>query len=212
MTQGSQQNSSSDYLALGDSYTIGESVSESERWPNQLQRQLTAKGVAIRTPEIIAKTGWRTDQLLAAVNEGTQFNKYKMVSLLIGVNNQYQKKPIAVFQKEFNSLLDKSIELCLDGQNGVFVLTIPDYGVTPFAGEAGPSISQDLKKWNEAILEICTKRKINCYNITEISKKAGKEKDLTASDGLHPSGKMYELWVNSIVEDVLPNLAPRKKP
>lgn len=191
------------YLALGDSYTIGESVNPRMRWPVLLAGALRDSGLAVTNPKIIAKTGWRTDQLSDAIKESETGNqKYDMVSLLIGVNNQYQRESIKKFRPELNSLIDKAIELSKYRSEGVFILSIPDYGVTPFAGEKGPQASKELKQWNAVVEKICRERNIQYFNITPISQKAENDPSLLASDQLHPSGKMYQEWVDSISESV----------
>jgi acyl-CoA thioesterase-1 len=187
------------YLALGDSYTIGESVAEELRWPNLLTKDLRAEGVKVNDAKIIAKTGWRTDQLIDAAKDSERF---AMVSLLIGVNNQYQKKSIETFKKEFNVLFDMTIQLSFHEEKGVFVLSIPDYGITSYVSDTGPHVSKDLIRWNESIKMICKKRGILYFNTTEISKLAKKDSSLLADDGLHPSGKIYQMWVDAIKQDV----------
>ncbi len=128
----SMQNQEKTYLALGDSYTIGESVAESERWPVQLAAMLTERGISMASPKIIATTGWRTDQLKAAIEADTELApRYDMVSLLIGVNNQYQGKSVESFAPEFEELLLMAIKLAGDDAKSVFVVSIPDYGKTP---------------------------------------------------------------------------------
>ena len=124
------------YLALGDSYTIGESVPAPDRWPVQLSRRLKEKGLPVYSPKIVAKTGWRTDELLKQLNGlKVQEKNMNVVSLMIGVNNQYQRKSLRAFDAELERLIEKAVSLCKYGAEGVFMLSIPDYGVTPFAGK-----------------------------------------------------------------------------
>src|SRR6201995_3736007 len=137
------------YLALGDSYTIGESVTEAERWPVQLAEALRKKGRNIEAPKIIATTGWRTDNLGNAINIANLKPEYGLVSLLIGVNNQYQGKPIDQFRKEFEELLNISIRLAQGKKENVFVVSIPDYGYTPFGKANQKTISKELDDYNE---------------------------------------------------------------
>jgi lysophospholipase L1-like esterase len=181
------------FLALGDSYTIGESVSEDERWPNQLADKLK-----IERPRIIATTGWRTDDLKGAINSANLHDDYDLVSLLIGVNNQYQGKSSAQYEIEFEDLLKKAIQLAKGKSKNVFVVSIPDYGFTPFGKDKQEMISLQLDEFNEINKRIAEKYKIKYFNITEISRKGLEDPALIATDGLHPSGKMYAQWVEVI--------------
>ncbi|MDT0295321.1 SGNH/GDSL hydrolase family protein [Mesonia ostreae] len=187
------------YLALGDSYTIGESVLESERWPMQLALRLEKNGMPIKQPQIIAKTGWRSDELLQAMQAQLDEKKYDIISVLIGVNNQYQGYELSIYKKEFKIILEKAISHGNQGKRSVFVLSIPDYGVTPF-GKASDkrNISREVKAYNKAARKIAKEMDIPFYNITPISKIAAKDLSLVAKDELHPSGKMYSLWVEKI--------------
>lgn len=185
------------FLALGDSYTIGESVAESERWPNQLAAKLK-----IEQPRIIATTGWRTDQLKAAIEAANLKPEYDLVSLLIGVNNQYQGKPIEVYEREFEELLQTSIKLAKGKKKNVFIVSIPDYGYTPFGKAKQEKISEELDQYNAINKRIATKYGVKYFNITEISRKGLEDSELVAGDGLHPSGKMYEQWVEIIHSDL----------
>lgn len=192
------------YLALGDSYTIGESVQEFERWPDILVEKLTSKGVAISLDKIIATTGWTTDELIAAINTQTdelKSSNYGLVSLLIGVNNQYRGYSIAQYEKEFESLLSTAIDLAGKKSKNVFVVSIPDYGVTPFALDNGKNtalIAKELALYNQTARKITEKYGVNFYDITPISLKALWDKAYIAEDLLHPSGKMYADWVDYI--------------
>ena len=190
------------YLALGDSYTIGERVAENERWPFQLAAQLTARGIALASPRIIAKTGWRTDELEHAIENLSCSNNYDLVSLLIGVNNQYQGKSIASYRNEFERLLVKAIELAGGNRKNVFVLSIPDYGKTPF-GKAKPcEIGREIDLFNSINKYISDKYKVSYFDITPISRKAEQFPELVTADNLHPSGKMYAAWVGLMIDKV----------
>lgn len=192
------------YLALGDSYTIGESVAENERWPVRLATQLTAKGIVFEDPKIIAKTGWRTDELKNAIIEDfTLADSYDMVSLLIGVNNQYQGKPVERYEDEFEKLLIKAIELAGGNARHVFVVSIPDYGKTPFGLAKEEEIEKEINLFNRINRRISRKYKVKYFNITPISRKAKKDPELVAGDKLHPSGKMYSAWVDLMIDDVI---------
>jgi len=199
MKMAAQSNSLS-YLALGDSYTIGESVNEHERWPNQLVEALVKNCIEVSKPRIIATTGWRTDNLKDAIIKAEVKNNYDMVSLLIGVNNQYQGKPAGQYAIEFEDLLITAIELANGKTGNVFVVSIPDYGYTPFGQPKMESISIQIDEFNAINKNIAEKYKVAYYNITDISRKGLEDPSLVASDGLHPSGKMYTLWVNRMME------------
>ncbi|HET8809976.1 MAG TPA: SGNH/GDSL hydrolase family protein, partial [Flavobacteriaceae bacterium] len=191
------------YLALGDSYTIGEKVSENDRWPNQLAMELNKKGHRTAKPTIIAKTGWTTDDLLVAVESKLEpSEKYDLVSVLIGVNNQYQGKSISDYEKDLRILFQQAIDHAAQGKNGVFVLSIPDYGITPFGKAKGGNISKEIAKFNTVCEKVCQDFGIDFYNITPISKYAEMDSSLLAEDMLHPSGLMYTLWVSEILEKV----------
>ena len=187
------------YLALGDSYTIGESVDEKDRWPVQLTTRLKNGGVDIGDPRIIARTGWTTNELKAAIN-GSELNApYDLVSLLIGVNNQYRGYPIAQQKKEFEELLKMAIDFAGGDTSRVFVVSIPDWGVTPFAeGRDRDQIAEDIDQYNLVNYEITQSFNVQYFNITPISRDAKNDLSLVAGDGLHPSGEMYTKWVELI--------------
>lgn len=189
------------YLALGDSYTIGESVAEADRWPNQLVERWSEKGIHVSKPRIIATTGWRTDDLSKAVAEAHLSNDYDIVSLLIGVNNQYQGKPLETYKTEFEELLKTSIRLAKGNASHVFVVSIPDYGYTPFGKAKQEKISRELDQYNEVAKQIAAKYHVTYVYITDISRKALEDTALVAPDTLHPSGKMYTQWVEKILKE-----------
>ncbi len=189
------------YLALGDSYTIGEAVTEEERWPVQLVQLLRKKGYNFNLPEIVATTGWRTDQLKLAIEKGTKHRQYHLVSLLIGVNNQYQGKPAETYEPEFEELLRMAVALAGGKKENVFVLSIPDYGYTPFGKEKQAAISQDIDIYNAVNRRLANKLGVRYYDITPLTRKGLDHPDLVAADGLHPSGKMYSWWAAMIASD-----------
>jgi lysophospholipase L1-like esterase len=193
------------FLALGDSYTIGESVAESERWPNQLKDSLEKRHIHLTAPRIIATTGWRTDDLRHAMDKEHLKNEFGLVSLLIGVNNQYQSKSPKQYAQQFEELLRMAVALAGGQKENVFVISIPDYGYTPFGKPKQEAITKDIDLFNSINREITEKYGIDYVNITDISRRAVSEPSLVASDGLHPSGKMYALWVERIVEKRYPN-------
>jgi lysophospholipase L1-like esterase len=191
------------YLALGDSYTIGESVDEAERWPNQLARQLDEHGYKAEVT-IIARTGWTTDELWQGIQARDINPPYDLVSLLIGVNNQYRGRDIEEYREQFVFLLSKSIEYAGGNPKRVFVLSIPDWGVTPFAnGRDAEQIAKDIDLFNSVNREETEKAGAYYVDITPISREAINDPSLVANDGLHPSGKMYTRWVEESLPVVL---------
>ena len=184
------------YLALGDSYTIGESVTENERWPVQLAAQLRDAGVIIDQPMIIARTGWTTGDLLDALERQQPQGPFALVSLLIGVNNQYQGRSIDEYRTQFHTLLQKSLALAGGKPEHLLVLSIPDWGVTPFAAKRNqPEIGAAIDGFNLINREETRQAGATYIDITPISRQAANDGALIAVDGLHPSGKMYKLWV-----------------
>lgn len=194
------------YLALGDSYTIGEAVNEDESFPFQLVHALNAKSVLINEPKIIAQTGWTTDELQAAIIAENNTQVYDLVTLLIGVNNQYRGSDINTYRKEFNALLQTAITLVGGNKNHVFVISIPDWGVTPFAAEKGRDlvqISKEIDAFNAINKEETLTLGVSYTDITPASRAAKNEPYLLTYDGLHPSAQMYKQWVNSLLPSLL---------
>lgn len=191
------------FLALGDSYTIGESVDENLNWPNQLSEALVKRGFQIERPKIIATTGWRTDNLKEAIKTARRKEEYSLVSLLIGVNNQYQGKSIEQYGPEFKELLLTAIKLAKGKKENVFVVSIPDYGYTPFGKPKQAEISKAIDQFNEINKSITDKMGVKYVSITEISRLGLDQPDLVAEDGLHPSGKMYSMWVERILQTLV---------
>ena len=189
------------YLALGDSYTIGESVSVEERWPQQLVKALEAEGMQIELT-IIARTGWTVDELWQGIQADPPTGNYDLVTLLIGVNNQYRGYPLHGYQEDFRFMLGKAIEYAGGNPNHVVVLSIPDWGVTPFATVVAvrfPNgdtnlISQQIDEFNAVNLSETRIAGAHYVDITDLSRDAAKDPGLIAADGLHPSGKMYATW------------------
>jgi lysophospholipase L1-like esterase len=193
------------YLALGDSYTIGESVSELERWPNQLVDSLEKQGMYFDKPTIVATTGWRTDDLRHAIEQTKLHKNYDLVSLLIGVNNQYQGKPVEEYSREFEELLETAISLAGGNKEHVFVVSIPDYGYTPFGESNQSRITAAIDDFNSINKEITERKGVAYVYITDISRNGLRQPDLVAHDNLHPSAKMYSLWVQRILRLVFPS-------
>ena len=187
------------FLALGDSYTIGESVGESERWPRQLQDTLISMGYDVKL-DIVAKTGWRTDELIRATRDHGNA-EFDLVSLLIGVNNQYQGRPFEQFQTDLDTLITLALELVSGDTSALFFVSIPDYGVTPFGlSRYKPNTSSEIDRYNIYIDQKAKNLEVPYVYITDISRI--KNEDLTASDGLHPSALQYSKWIPRILESV----------
>ena len=190
------------YLALGDSYTIGEGVSEEERYPVQLVHRLQQEGLHFSAPQIIAKTGWKTGDLIRAMEKKKPDDDHDLVSLLIGVNNQYQRNPVDVFIYEFQILLRKAISLCSGNDHKkVLVLSIPDYGFTPFGEAMQEQISSELDEYNTIIQGFISRYGVWYSDITDISRETKTNSSLIADDNLHPSGLQYQRWTERIMEN-----------
>ena len=182
------------YLALGDSYTIGESVPEAGRWPMQLAAALRERGLALADPRIIATTGWTTDELSAAMDAAEPLGRWDFVSLLIGVNNQYRGRDLANYADQFAALLGRAIALAGDRAGRVLVLSIPDWGGTPFGQASGRDIARiarELDDYNAAARAACQARGVAFVDITAASRAPGAE---VAEDGLHPGAAQYAAW------------------
>ena len=195
------------YLALGDSYTIGEGVPEAGRWPVQLARALRDEGIALADPGIIATTGWTTDELsaaidVAAIDAAAPLCRFDFVSLLVGVNNQYRGRDLADYRGQFSALLDRAIGFAGGRADRVLVLSIPDWGVTPFAaaqyaqqrGRDAARIASELDAYNAAAEAISRAHGVAFVDITAVSRARGGEAPMLADDGLHPSAAMYAQW------------------
>ena len=192
------------YLALGDSYTIGEQVSFAENFPNLTVQLLKKMGLAFYDAEIIAKTGWTTDELDTAINEANILKPYDIVSLLIGVNNQYRGMPVKIFKIEFEHLLQRAIQFANNKPKHVFVLSIPDWGVTPFAdGRDSRKIATEIDAYNTVCEASAKQFQANFINITVSQREDGNNKEFLATDGLHPSGKEYAKWAAKLAEAIL---------
>lgn len=194
------------YLALGDSYTIGEGVPSSDRWPVQLSEAINSASLAyyVSAPTIIAQTGWNTQALSNAMDAANIDNEqYDLVSLLIGVNNQYQGLSLEQYETQFTALLQRAIAIAGGNLERVFVVSIPDYGYTPFGVNNQQQISTQLAAFNQACMELTEAAGVRHYNITPISQQWPSVDGLIAPDNLHPSGYQYSLWVESFLNDVI---------
>jgi lysophospholipase L1-like esterase len=187
------------YLALGDSYTIGQSVLSSENFPNQTVQLLNQQNCNFKSPEILATTGWTTDELQTNINSHVFTSPYDFVSLLIGVNNQYRGRSVENYKPEFESLLKQSIQFAGGNANRVIVLSIPDWGVTPFAdGRDRAQIAREIDDYNAANRYLSEIYKVHYVDITPGSREAATDPTLIASDGLHPSAKEYARWAQKV--------------
>ena len=197
------------FLALGDSYTIGESVAEADRWPNQLARTLRAKGNAIGSPEIIARTGWTTDELSAAIDAASPRGPYSLVTLLIGVNNQYRGRSAEEYRAEFSALLKRAIGFAGGDPKRVVVVSIPDWGVMPFAdGRDRTKIASEIDAFNAVNREEAARAGARYVDVTAISRRG--DPAFVASDKLHPSAAMYAAWTEAIAPEAAAALAVRR--
>jgi lysophospholipase L1-like esterase len=196
------QAKSYNYLALGDSYTIGQSVCETCRFPAQLSKSLGNLNVSnTYSLKIIAQTGWTTSNLISAVNTQNLTSNYDLVTLLIGVNNQYQNRNFSLYEKEFPELVKKAIALAKGDKTNVILVSIPDYAYTPFGQASGnqTTISTEIDQYNAFAKKYCDDNAIVFINITDITRQGLTNKNLVASDGLHPSELAYSLFVERIL-------------
>ena len=198
------------YLALGDSYTIGEGIDAAGRWPVQLAAALRTHGIGLADPRILATTGWTTDELWAAMDAAEPLGAWDFVSLLIGVNNQYRGRSVDDYVGEFHRLLRRAIALAGDRVDRVLVLSIPDWGVTPFAVASGrdrEAIAADLDAYNAAARDLCEAHGVAFVDITGISRDRGGTAEMLADDGLHPSASQYARWAGAALPVALGLLA-----
>jgi len=189
------------FLALGDSYTIGEGVDAADRWPDQLAAALRKSGSAIAAPEIVARTGWTTDELSAAMDKHAFHPPYDLVTLLIGVNNQYRGRDLDNYRTEFRALLQRAIALAGNRPQRVVVVSIPDWGVTQFARHSGRDtqrIAGELDLYNATNAEITASLHVRHADVTAASRDGGDHADMLVGDGLHPSAAMYRRWLETI--------------
>ncbi|RAI99413.1 lysophospholipase L1-like esterase [Chitinophaga skermanii] len=205
----SQHNQAYSFLALGDSYTIGEAVPTEERFPMQTSAILRAEQFNIETPRIIATTGWTTDELAAGIAAAEVEATYDIVTLLIGVNDQYRGRPVADYEPAFKSLLEQAIRFAGGHNSRVFVLSIPDWGVTPFAeGRDRQQIGQQIDQYNAVNKKIALQYGITYLDITPNTRLATTDATLVAEDGLHPSGKAYQAWSHALAPLIAKALQP----
>ena len=192
------------FLALGDSYTIGESVEPVSRWPVQLVKALEERGVGMEEPVIIARTGWTTDELMAGIKEQGLTGSFDLVSLLIGVNNQYRGRDLEEYRSQFVDLLTRAIGFAGGEAETVLVLSIPDWGVMPFAeGRDRAQIGREIDAFNQVSREESLRLGVRYVDVTAISREAAEQPELAAEDGLHPSGAQYALWAEASLASAL---------
>ena len=192
------------YLALGDSYTIGEQIPFAENFPNQTVQILRRSGLSFCAAEIIAKNGWTTDELSNAIENTVMLNNYDIVSLLIGVNNQYRGRCATEFKTEFEHLLQKAIQISGNRPYRVVVLSIPDWSVTPFADAKNrQQIAEEINLYNDICKKSAAAFRANFINITTAQREDGSKAEFLASDGLHPSGKEYKKWAAELADVIL---------
>ena len=185
------------YLALGDSYSIGEGVAAEARWPMQLAHALRGEGIALADPDIIAATGWTTDELDAAIDAAQPAAGYDLVSLLVGVNNQYRGRGLDEYRHQFAALLERAIALAGDRHERVLVLSIPDWGATRFGRDCGRdlvAVAHELDAFNAVARDICAAHGVAFVDITAVSRERGADAAMLADDGLHPSAAMHARW------------------
>lgn len=202
----SDENKKLTYLALGDSYTIGEALAQELSFPYQLVSELKEQNMLVAPPKIIAKTGWTTAELQAAIKAENVAQKFDIVTLLIGVNNQYRGNSPIIYREEFAALLQTAIAYANGNKKHVFVVSIPDWGVTPF-GKASDrdikTIASEIDAFNAIAKEETLKMDVSYTDITPASRAAATNSSLVATDGLHPSGEMYATWAKEVSLAVL---------
>ncbi|WP_158223386.1 GDSL-type esterase/lipase family protein [Mucilaginibacter sp. MD40] len=202
-----QQPDSLRYLALGDSYTVGRGVAQSQSFPYQLVAKLRQKNIPVTNPVLIAQNGWRTDELLIGINEQAHNARYNFITLLIGVNNQYQHKDTAIYRSEFKRIITKAIDLAGGNNKHVFVLSVPDWGVTPFAnGRNRDKIAAEIDGYNAINKQITQEAGATYVAITDLTRDAGDDKAFVTTDNLHPSPKMYGWWVDRLSKAIVKTL------
>ncbi len=194
------------FLALGDSYTIGEQVAYEDNFPNQCAQMLRQKAISIADPKIIAQTGWTTDELLAALPEDLSQENYEIVSLLIGVNNQYRGRSVENYAQEFQQLLNIALACTKQTPSNLWVLSIPDWGGTPFAADKdAQQISQEIDAFNLCAQNICHQAQVAFLDITSSTRKHAKLAEYLAPDGLHPSALEYTIWAKQLSDSIEKN-------
>lgn len=192
------------YLALGDSYTIGEGVPPVGRWPDRLAGLLHERGLAIGPPRIIARTGWTTEELEAAIDDAAPARRFGLVSLLIGVNDQYRGRPVEEYRPRVEALIDRAIALARGDPGRSVVLSIPDWGVTPFAeGRDRARVAAEIDAYNAVQQAIAGARGARFVDVAPLSRRLGARREMLAADGLHPSAALYARWADLVLPAAL---------
>lgn len=198
------------WLALGDSYTIGEGVSPEARWPHQLAERWRAQGLVLAQPRYVAKTGWTTDELLEALATDPPDGEHDLVSLLAGVNNQYRGLSLEDYEASFASLLEAAAGYARGEEGRVFVVSIPDWSVTPFGHDSGRDLAEQARQiddYNLIAARLANARGIPFVDVTSLSRRHA---DWVVDDGLHPNAEQYALWASAVERGLvawLPRLA-----
>lgn len=183
------------FLALGDSYTIGEGVPQEDRWPNLLVRLLGLEGLHISDLQLIAQTAWTADELSDAIDEARPQGPFDLVTLMVGVNDQYRSRPVAVFAPEYERLLRRAVGFAGGKERRVIAISIPDWGATPFAkGRDRSLIGREIDAYNECSRELAGRAGVTWLDVTPSSRATLSEPALVTADGLHPSAEMYARW------------------
>lgn len=183
------------FLALGDSYTIGEGVAEDERWPSHLVRRLDRDGIHIGDVQLVAQTAWTADELADAIDQARPRGPFQLVTLMVGVNDQYRSRPVAAFAPEYERLLKRSIAFAGGKPRRVIAISIPDWGATPFARERDRAlIAREIDAYNTCSRELAERASVAWVDVTPASRATLSEPSLVTADGLHPSGEMYARW------------------
>jgi len=196
-------------LALGDSYTIGEAVEVEERWPVRLAAMLRARGIAVDEPEIVARTGWTTDELSRAIDEAKPAGPFDVVTLLIGVNNQYRGRETDEYRQQLGSLLEAAIHFAGGRASRVIVVSIPDWGVTPYAEHRDRAhIASEIDRFNAVNREVAEYAGVRYVDVTGISRHHGDDPAYLMGDGLHPSGRAYHEWAQAVLPEAEAALGP----
>lgn len=189
------------YLALGDSYSIGESVLLYQSFPYQVVHLLRKKGLNFSAPEIIARTGWTTDELSAGIAACRFLPQYNYITLLIGVNNQYRGRTVEEYKVEFETLLKQALQLAEGKKERVIILSIPDYSVTPFAASMDKEkIAKEIDLFNSVSKAVSIQYKVHYIDITPESRDVSEDPSFVAEDKLHPSAKAYKKWAEKVAE------------
>lgn len=199
----------SSFLALGDSYTIGEGAEPEDRWPVQLVAALRTRGIGVADPEIVAKTGWTTDELLSEIENRSISGQWDLVSLLAGVNDQYRGYGVRSYEQTFSDLLARALSFA-KLPSRLIVLSIPDWGVTPFAASRdGVAVAAEIDAFNAVAERLSRREGARFIDITPVSRLAATDTSLLVSDGLHPSGAMYRMWVEQVLPAAVSALAEK---